>query len=216
MNKLINSKVLTMSSREIAVVVNSRHDSVKRTMERLCDKGVISITPLVEPQEGGGKPLTIYLVNKRNSYIVVAQISPEFTAVLVDRWQELESSNQPLLPQTMAQALQLAADQAFQLEAQAPKVEFVDRFIESTGNKTFREVAKMLKANEREFREFLRDTGVMYKLSGSWTAYAQHLEAKRFYVSGGEANGHAFIDCKFSPKGIEWIAGKWVVFKEGA
>lgn len=31
-----------------------------------------------------------YLVGKRDSYVVVAQLSPEFTARLVDRWQELE------------------------------------------------------------------------------------------------------------------------------
>ena len=33
-----NSSALTMSSREIADLVESRHDSVKRTIERLQDK----------------------------------------------------------------------------------------------------------------------------------------------------------------------------------
>ena len=39
--------VKTMSSKQIADVVNSRHDSVKRTIERLVEKGVISQPPLV-------------------------------------------------------------------------------------------------------------------------------------------------------------------------
>lgn len=86
---------LTMSSQEISDLVESRHDSVKRTMERLADKNLISITPMVEPQERGGKPVTYYHVNKRDSYIVVAQLSPEFTARLVDRWQELENQVKP-------------------------------------------------------------------------------------------------------------------------
>lgn len=126
----INTEQLTMSSREIAELTKSRHDSVKRSMERM--EGVITLTPMVEPTEGGGKPTTVYHVNKRDSYIVVAQLSPEFTAALVDRWQELENHQSPQLPQSFAEALQLAADQAKQLEKQAPKVAFVDNLAERT------------------------------------------------------------------------------------
>lgn len=75
-----------------------------------------------------------------------------------------------MVPQTMAQALRLAAEQAEQLELQqaqlalaAPKVEFVDRYVEATGLKGFREVCKLLKANESRFREFLIDRQVMYR-----------------------------------------------------
>ncbi|GAA5647882.1 hypothetical protein Vpro01_03678 [Vibrio proteolyticus] len=32
------------------------------------------------PNGQGGRTLTVYNVNKRDSYIVVAQLSPEFTA----------------------------------------------------------------------------------------------------------------------------------------
>ena len=122
MNKEIiaQSQTLTMSSREIAAVVNSRHDSVKRTMLTLQSKGLITFTQTVE--KGDGRPAGLFHVNKRDSYVVVAQLSPEFTAVLVDRWQELESKLTPQLPQTFAEALQLAADQAKQLELAAPKV----------------------------------------------------------------------------------------------
>lgn len=79
----------SMTSREIAEVVGSRHDSVKRAIERLQQSGVVTFTPVVE-KETGGRPGTVYHVGKRDSYVVVAQLSPEFTARLVDRWQELE------------------------------------------------------------------------------------------------------------------------------
>ena len=36
---------------QIADVVNSRHDSVKRTIERLAEKGVISQPPLVDGEK---------------------------------------------------------------------------------------------------------------------------------------------------------------------
>lgn len=82
----------TMSSREIAELVESRHDSVKRAIERLREKGLISFTPSVETShEGSGsRDVEVYLVGKRDSFVVVAQLSPEFTARVVDRWQELE------------------------------------------------------------------------------------------------------------------------------
>lgn len=80
---------LTMSSREIAELVESRHDKVKQSIERLAEKGVVTFTPVGE-KPSGGRPGTVYLVNKRDSFVVVAQLSPEFTARLVDRWQQLE------------------------------------------------------------------------------------------------------------------------------
>jgi len=121
---------------------------------------------------------------------------------------------QPALPQNYLEALEHLVIKEKQLIEQAPKVEFVNRFIESTGNKSFRQVAKLLKANEREFRAFLYESKVMYQLGGGWTAHANHIDAGRFYVTGGEANGHAYTTCKFTPKGIEYIAGKWISHKE--
>ncbi|EPI8895197.1 phage antirepressor KilAC domain-containing protein, partial [Escherichia coli] len=76
---------------------------------------------------------------KRDSIIVVAQLSPEFTARLVDRWRELEGATAKI-PQTFSEALRLAADledQKAELEKQlalaAPKVEFADRVGEASG-----------------------------------------------------------------------------------
>ncbi|MGL6246232.1 Rha family transcriptional regulator [Pseudomonas sp.] len=104
----------TMSSREVADLVGSRHDSVKRTIERLQENGVVSFTPSVETShEGAGaRPVEVYLVNKRDSFVVVAQLSPEFTARLVDRWQELEERMvSPVTLPSYAEALRLYADQ---------------------------------------------------------------------------------------------------------
>lgn len=85
-----------MSSREIADLVESRHDDVKRSIERLAERGVITLPPLAEVSNDGHGPKTVsvYQVGKRDSYVIVAQLSPEFTARLVDRWQELEAQAQ--------------------------------------------------------------------------------------------------------------------------
>ena len=88
-----NSSVITMSSREIAELVNSRHDKVKQSVERLSERGVITLPPMGEvPNDGPGpKTVSIYNLCKRDSLIVVAQLCPEFTARIIDRWQELEA-----------------------------------------------------------------------------------------------------------------------------
>jgi len=94
-----------MTSQEIAELVESRHDSVKRTIERLANQGVISLPPLVEvkvQRERREETVSVYQFTgekgKRDSIIVVAQLSPEFTARLVDRWQELEAMQAVALP----------------------------------------------------------------------------------------------------------------------
>lgn len=122
MNALMNiggtAAALTMSSREIAELVGSRHDSVKRTIETLASKGVIQLPQTVEVKNHLGQTVQEHVFSgeqgKRDSIVVVAQLSPEFTARLVDRWQELEAAaaakSAVTLPRNFAEALRLAAD----------------------------------------------------------------------------------------------------------
>lgn len=220
--QLIQSQKLTMSSREIAELTNKRHDNVMRTIETLHERGAIKLPHFEEvPNEGPG-PLLLkqYQIGKRDSYVVVAQLSPEFTARLVDRWQELEaqaSAPQFNIPTTLSGALRLAAEQAetieaqqLQIEQQKPSVEFVENYVQAEGLMGFRQVAKLLGANERKFRQMLLDESVMYYLSGVLTPMAQHIKAARFEVKTGEAgNGHAFTAAKFTPKGVEYVSRLW-------
>lgn len=218
----------TMSSREIADLLESRHDSVKRSIERLSSQGIIRFTPTVGTSHdgAGARPVEVYLLEKRDTYIVVAQISPKFTARLVDRWQELEAQiASPALPNfadpvsaARAWADAKEAEQAamLQLEAAKPAVEFVERYVDASGSKGIREVAKLLRANEREFIAFLTDRQIMYRLGGRLTPYAPHLDAGRFEVKAGVAqNEHAYTTARFTAKGIQWIAGMWVSNQHG-
>lgn len=109
MNELVISE-LKMSSRDIADLVSSRHDKVKQSIDRLANRGIIGVPPLGEYLDSLGRKAYEYLIAKRDSYVIVAQLSPEFTAALVDRWQELEQQNTkpqvPVLPQTYLEALE--------------------------------------------------------------------------------------------------------------
>lgn len=119
------------------------------------------------------------------------------------------------IPQTLPEALRLAADlaeQKAQLENQlaiaAPKVEFVDSYVDAKGAFCFREVAKILGVKETVLRSFLIDKEIVYYLAGKMTAHAQHLDAGRFVVKTGEnhLNGAAYSQLKFTQKGVEWLA----------
>ena len=216
----------TMSSREIAELVGSRHDKVKQSIERLAARvdsngaSVIALPPMGEVKNHLGQTVTEYHVSKRDSFVVVAQLCPEFTAALVDRWQELESQQTPSVPKSYAAALieagrlaQLVEDQSQQLAIAAPKSEFVDRYVESTGLKGFRQTAKLLGVNEARFREFLIVKRVMYRLGGEWQAYQNHVDAGRFDVrTGASDGGHVFNQAKFTPKGVNWVAGAWAQY----
>lgn len=94
MNLITGGKELTMTSLQISEVVKSRHDKVKQSIERLVARGIIPQPPLgAGPKSANNTVIQVYLVNERSSYIVVAQLSPEFTAALVDEWTYLKNKN---------------------------------------------------------------------------------------------------------------------------
>lgn len=96
---LVNLSAPSMTSLEISELVGSRHDKVKQSIERLADREVIVLPPLGDvpfvDESGRNRTTSAYIFTgengKRDSIVVVAQLSPEFTGRLVDRWQALES-----------------------------------------------------------------------------------------------------------------------------
>ncbi|HEI8903431.1 TPA: phage antirepressor KilAC domain-containing protein [Proteus mirabilis] len=215
---LVNSGELTMSSREIADLTGKRHDNVMRDIRNmLSDLGVLLKTEEAEEINNLGMSVKqkYYLLNKEECLCLISGYSIKLRMAIIKRWQELESQKS-LIPQTLPEALRLAADLAEQkqiaeqkLAIAAPKAEFVDRYVQATGLLGFREVSKLLKVKENFFREFLLSKRIMYKLAGKLTPYSEHLDAGRFDVKTGEnqINGHAYTQVKFTPKGIQWIAG---------
>lgn len=220
MNQLLNishqKSTLTMSSREIAQITESRHSDVCVSIDRLMKKGVIrgyQAMPYTHPQNG--QIYYEYHINKRDTYVIVAQLSPAFTARLVDRWQELE--NQQGIPQSFSQALRLAAEQQevieqqnHQLAIQAPKVAFVEHYVEVGTTKSLRETAKILSFPEKRLIECLERDRVLFRQSANLLPY-QDKQAKQLFVvkTGTAEHGHNFTQTRVTAKGIEWIAQRY-------
>lgn len=98
MNAIVNINVQTMTSLEISELVQSEHRAVVLCIERLAKRGIIQLSPMVKVENkqslSPNRFTNVYEFTgeqgKRDSIIVVAQLCPEFTARLVDRWAELE------------------------------------------------------------------------------------------------------------------------------
>jgi len=217
--KLISNDQLTMTSREIADLVEKRHDNVKRTIETLVSQGVIR-SPQIEVSEEinnlGFKVNRNSFVfsgdqGKRDSIIVVAQLSPEFTARLVDRWQELEAKqgkSYPQIPSSFSEALQLAANQAKLLEQQAPKVEFFDRLVDRDTLMNASQVAQKHNLSAVRLNKFLDELGVYSHAIKRARVFQQ------WFVDQGlgklRQTEQGYSQAMFTPAGEAWICEKLV------
>ncbi|WP_288075082.1 phage antirepressor KilAC domain-containing protein [Pseudomonas sp.] len=167
---------------------------------------------------GGRTPTVYHFTLNAANHVLLAAMTEKGKAARQDAI-DMKVEQQYQIPQTYAAALLEAGRLAMELEQSqaqlaiaAPKAEFVDRYVESTGNLGFRQVAKLLKVKETDLREFLICNKVMYRLAGVMTPYADHIDAGRFVVKAGMAehgdSSHAYSQAKFTPKGVEWLAGE--------
>jgi len=223
---LNTNAVLTMTSREIAELTGKRHDNVCMDIKKMLlelGEDVLNFQGIYI--DAMNRAQSEYLLDRELTETLLTGYSAVLRRKVIARWHELESKPSHNIPTSLSAALRLAADQSEQIEAQqaqlaiaAPKVAFVERYVESTGLRGFREVCKLLGANESHFRLFLIDKKIMYRLGSNLMPMAAHLDAGRFIVKTGEQGGHAFNTAKFTAKGVEWVAGLWAVhgLKEAA
>ncbi|MCK8894746.1 phage regulatory protein/antirepressor Ant [Haemophilus influenzae] len=210
MNQLLtitkeNASTLTMSSREIAEITHKEHKNVLRVIRDLIEQNLVAqIEPL--KFEYRNQWFDYYELNKRDTFVVVARLSPEFTAAVVDRWQALENRQKPtaLIPQSFSEALMLSAQLQAEKERNAPKVAFVDHYVEVGTSKSFRETAKILKIPERALVNRLVEDKYLYRQSGVLLPYQSAHTKDLFTVKTGTAeHGHNYTQTRVTSKGIE-------------
>ncbi len=210
----------------IAHISGSRPDNVKISIERLAKSGVIQLPALQVFEKinnlGLRRSVEAYVFEgeqgKRDSIIVVAQLSPEFTARLVDRWRELEEAAVNI-PKTLPEALRLAADlaeQKMQLENQlaiaAPKVEFADRVGEASGI-LIGNFAKVVGIGPNKLFAWMRDHKILIA-SGSRrnVPMQEYMERGYFTVKETAVNTNHGIQISFTTKitgrGQQWLTRK--------
>lgn len=194
-NLAVQSEVVTMSSLDIAALVGKRHDNVKRTIETLVEKGVIT-SPQIEEKPTAGRPTTIYEFEgeqgKRDSIVVVAQLSPEFTAKLVDRWQELEKqiaspafdpmaalNDAEFLRGTLLTYSEKVIALEHKVEEMKPDVEALDRIAKADGSMCITNAAKHLQVQPKFLFKLMSENHWIYRRAGgkTWLAYQDRIQS---------------------------------------
>ncbi|EGM7498795.1 TPA: hypothetical protein IF930_004335 [Escherichia coli] len=96
-------KELSISTWRIAELMGreNRHTDIMRTVDRLVEAQIVTKPPVAfwsktDRLGRKGKPIEVYLLTERDSYIVIAQTDPVYTAMLVDEWQRLKKENEEL------------------------------------------------------------------------------------------------------------------------
>lgn len=200
----LNNNTATMTSQEIANLVQSRHDNVKRTIERLVESSVIQLPPLEEVKNHLGQTVVNYIFSgeqgKRDTTIIVAQLSPQFTGQLVDRWMELEKQIIELVkPSYMIEdpiqrAKKWIEEATAKQETEAKLIE-TQKIVEIQTPKA--EVFDAVLDKERTYtiREFAQRTGVKEKVVKAWIIekrWATGASAKTFKPASW-SNSHNYM-----------------------
>ena len=185
MNEIIQSSVYTTQkgtpvtdSLKVAKVFGKRHDNVLKSIRNICrpknlgeqsEQSKWFFESSYNDANGVKRPM--YIMNRDGFSLLAMGLTGEkamaFKVAFIEQFNRMEASIKelapaatPAIPQTFAQALRLAAEQAEtieaqqkQLEEQAPKVAFATAIINSPSSCGIDELAKILKQNGVDFGE---------------------------------------------------------------
>lgn len=210
---------LTMSSREIANLTDKRHADVMRDIRNMLGQLELQADGYeqncADPQNGQMYP--VFKLPKDLTLTLVAGYNVKLRKRIIDRWLELEAkvgAGGTAIPQTLPEALRLAADLAEQkakAEAQlaiaAPKALFHDAVSEAINCQSVQEIAKVLGTGPNRLFKFLRDEGLLMRDN---LPYQQHLDAGYFRVvekqyNDGRGESHTYTRTLVTGKGLAYI-----------
>ena len=176
---LIQSNVKTMTLKEITDLLDVQHSKAMLKVERMAKEPEFgTVSKMDSVYNDKGQTVETYILDKRQSVAVSSMLNTALLMRVIDRWEQLESKQAIVIPQTLSEALQLAADQAKQLELAAPKVAFVENLVERDNLMTATQVGQKHKMSAVKINKFLDELGGVYNKS----------------VKRGRAFTQAFID----------------------
>lgn len=147
-------------------------------------------------------------------YSYAMWISAEFNLKVIRGFDAAQTS---LVPQSLPEALRLAADMAeqkaaleYKVQQDAPKVAFVDHFVDAAGAKSLRESAKILRMAEKSMIEALLRDKVLFRQSRNLLPSSIHQRNGLFCVKTGTSEfGHAFTQTRVTPLDLQWLADRY-------
>jgi len=215
------SLVPTVNARDLHqfLGVNTRfNDWIRNRIDGFGFSQLSDFTTLTENLVSGGTCLEYFIsldMAKELSMVERNEKGKQARLYFIDcekRLNESRATQQFMIPRTMAEALQLAADQAKQLEEQAPKVALYDKAMSSKDTISIGDVAKIInKPNlgQNNLFKFLEEKEVLYRDGGGrYLPYQAQMNAGRFQVkeqTWGDGDIHINRKVVVTQKGLEYI-----------
>ncbi|WP_368115886.1 phage antirepressor KilAC domain-containing protein, partial [Bacteroides salyersiae] len=185
--------------KNLSHIVNSKE--LINYVTRMSEIQNCSSTDLLEVTKGGDVSQQGTWAHHRVAIRVAQRLSTDFAIWVDDKIEELlttgYTSIQPQynIPRSFSEALQLAADQAKQIEEQqhqielkeeiiesqekeikeaAPKVNYYNDHLQSVNTLTSTQVAKQIGMDAEKLHKKLKETGILYKQSGQWLLHSPY------------------------------------------
>lgn len=225
MNQVMKiDKPVTMGSREIAELTGKRHDHVMRDI-----RNMLAELKITDPSFGGsyqdstGRSLPCFNLDRDLTETLITGYSIPLRFRVVTRLRELENVSAPTLPQSLPEALRLAADLAEQganlrlvIAEQAPKVQALELLSDACGTMCLTDAAKHLHIQRKALLDYLKANRWIYRRDGSahWVAYQPRmasglLDHKVTVIGTDEQGDHRLASqVRVTPKGLAALAQK--------
>lgn len=215
--------VARMSTLEISELTGKQHKNVIRDVREMLDaleKDGSDLSHVSEDKDRRGYTTNFHLCRELTETLITGYSIP-LRHKVIRRLHELEQ--QPQVPQTLPEALRLAADLADQnsslrlvLLEQAPKVEALARIADAAGTMCMTDAAKHLNVPRKRLIDWMKEHRWIYRREGSarWLAYQPRQQAglldHKVTVIGLEENGDHRLasQVRITPKGLTVLAEK--------
>nr|WP_250206535.1 phage antirepressor KilAC domain-containing protein [Escherichia coli] len=192
---------------------------IKKILDELEGEDGYTKSATVPP--GGGTPMVVITMTYKQALRVAARESKAVRRSLIDKLEELQQANSPApsIPQTLPDALRLAAElaeQKMQLEQQlvaaAPKVDFADRVSAANGI-LIGNFAKVVGLKQNALFSWLRQNGILMAFGARKNVpRQQYINAGYFTVKEvvlDDENGYQIrLTPQLTGKGQQWLTRK--------
>lgn len=201
----------TMGSREIAELCGKEHRHVMRDIENLNDTYVEMSLPKVGQcsyKADNGRTYKEYLLTQDHCIDLITGYSREIRIRINRRWKELEqrvAAPVVQIPQSFAEALQLAANQALQIEQDAPKVNFYNTVADRDNLMTVTQVATKLGMSAQALNKRLTALGAYDGRIKRCKTFTSEFIAKGYGKMKVGSTGHD--QGLITQNGQAWIVG---------